>query len=550
MVQFVTGLAVIAKLPDSLADARYTLINQYGEIEFVSRHQTGVRIPNVFPKGWFEHSILEESQFVDPESGLASIGKPYYKLEDKIGKDKLFDSAMSKATVNLGASKVKTYIVPSFLAEIISKELTGIINEAWDILPMMNLKLEVLHNILQCNESPIVLSFRQLYEAAKITNLEELAKGLTSKKEDMINKTYEKLLLKLQKAVSVSNQFNSVTLGKPIVGSVERSYKTTIQEYYAFIMSVRKNDQIFHHQSSDNSPSYVTVVPLNRIVQFNKMVKHFKENPIEYEMMSIYVNKLLSKNSETPTSANDSEDQFDEPEYYPVLIDALKLYTADSFHDGVLESFLMKIVRSLKPYKEIDITRTGIYELLLNLREITPTEDPSKWWYDAMLPGSGLSSKADMEQELYDRITPQNLSTYVDMEHDIQNDREIYNDVIYCIDSENPLEIDDGISIKRLGNKKYLVSSFIADPSSYLTPDSVISEVAFERGSTLYLPELSDMRAVTMLPKVFADEIQMGYTNKPSRVLRVSFTVDLKNGLVEPLPDNNDIGFGIAHKNH
>ncbi|GME81964.1 unnamed protein product [Ambrosiozyma monospora] len=50
-----SGLAVIAKLPDSLADARYTLINQYGEIEFVSRHQTGVRIPNVFPKGWFEH---------------------------------------------------------------------------------------------------------------------------------------------------------------------------------------------------------------------------------------------------------------------------------------------------------------------------------------------------------------------------------------------------------------------------------------------------------------------------------------------------------------
>ncbi|QPG75387.1 hypothetical protein FOA43_002741 [Brettanomyces nanus] len=530
-------LAVVVQLPSSPEDTRYTLINQYGEVEFVSRFRMGMKLPRIFPKEWFEGCVMNESQFLQ-NLNLAPIGKPKYKIEDDVERSRMFDSVIARASVAANID-VQCFILPSILSGIVSGILTGIINSAWNHLPEINLKLEVLHNVLQCTESPIHLGFYQLFKAVIQTDLSMLVKGLTSRNVEDVNTTYKKLLFKLSRDLSVENQFDCISLGRSVYGKVSLNEPIDINVFYGFVLGLRKNNQIFQFDSFANASSFITVVPLSRIVQFNRMVRWFKQNEENYEVMSLYIMKKIDVTSDL---------HIDKPEFYDDFVRLLKLYVAASFDDGMLESFVIKIIRGLPVYKDIDITRTVVYELLLKLGEISNSEDPFKWWYNSMIPGSGVSAKADLEESYYDNMNASNLNKFIDVNNDMVKHRKQYeDDIIYCIDSKNPLEIDDGISIKPVNAKEFIVSSFIANPSSYINPRSTIARIAFERGLTLYLPSINRAKSLSMLPKVFGESVQLGTPGKVTRVVKISFKVNVETGEVTYL-GNDTINFATASK--
>ena len=541
-----SDLAVIVELPQTPDDPRYTLVNAYGELQFVSRSKMGLRIPKVFPKAWFNNCVMREDMFWEDleYDEIVPIGKPKYKLEDVVDRNKIFESAISRSITSETAAK--TYLVPSLLSGIVSEVLTNLITTAWQFLPDVNLKLEVLHNILQSNESPIQFTLYQLYSAVELTDLQMIAREFQSQKPDDINQSYKKVLENIATKLALGNQFDSISLGRSLKGAIDIDMKVPNDRFYAFVLSLRKNDQIYSHESFAKVSSYVLALPLNRNVKFNKLVKDFKNDPVKYTLLAAY---LTGKIEGTDKKVNDDKYSGIIHHYF-TFIDLLKLYCAGSIHNNVLESFVIKILRNLPAYRDLDITGSIVYDLLLNTGEISNSEGPVKWWDNSMIPNNGVSLKCDYEQLYYDSITKDSLSKYVDLTYDVhQGKRQAFeDDVIYCIDSENPLEIDDGVSIKKVGEDEFIVSTFVADPASYLNPDSLISKIAFERGLTLYLPDLSGTDAVSLLPIEFGQKIQLGYTDTETRALKVSFLYNMKDKKIKELDDKDVISFGIAKK--
>lgn len=533
-------LAVIIELPQTPDDPRYTLLNGYGEIQFVSRSKMGLRLPKIFPKEWFADCVLEESRFWEDSNTneIIPVGKPKYKLEDIVDRNKLFESAISRSIVD--NNSVKTYILPSILSGIISESLTKMVTQAWNYLPDANIKLEVLHNVLQSNESPIQLTLYQLYNSVELTDLQVLVKDFKSQKSEDINKGYKNLYRTIS-SLSIGNQYDSIHLGKNLTGKANLNMRINATRFYAFILSLRKNNQLYSHDSFSKASSYVLVLPLNRNVKFNKMVQQFKSDENLYQQLADYITLKIEG------TAKGKQKSKNEPQFYDTFIELLKLYCAGSVQNAVLESFVIKIMRMIPEYKDLDITSSCVYELLLKSNEITNTEGPTKWWDNAMIPYSGVSVKCDYEQTYYDSITKDTLSSYVDLDFDIHNkERTFFSDIVYCIDSENPLEIDDGVSIKKLSEDEFLVSTFVADPSSYLTPSSLVSKIAFERGLTLYLPDLSGIDAVSLLPPKFGQAIQLGDYDKNTRVMKISFKFNIKTNELIELNDEEIISFGTA----
>lgn len=530
-------LAVVIQLPQSAEDPRYTLVNAYGEIQFVSRSKMGLRIPSVFPQAWFDGVISQEAHVIPGHESVPPVGKPKYKLEELVDRNKMFESVAARS-LN-GENTPQTYIIPSLLAGIVSRTITDIIIQSWNLLPEVNLKLEILHNVLQAHESPIQLSLYQLFRAVNLADLDEINSMFQNQSEEGINAAYQRLLLKISQPLAISNQYNTISLGKSLFGSVALDDPVDVNVFYAFILGLRKNNRVYTHDSFVSASTYVLITPLARMVQFNKMVKTFKGNQILYKEMADYVSVKLAQSEHASEPA--------QPPFYQDFIHLLKLMCGGSIHNNVLESFVLKIVRMLPPYNNVDITSSCIYDLLLNLREISNSEDPTKWWDTAMIPNSGTSVKADYEQHYYDSITTENLGDYVNLANDAYNaPRNHFDDVIYCIDSANPLEIDDGVAISQTGEDEFIVSTFVADPSSYLEPTNLISKIAFDRGLTLYLPDLAGTNAIPLLPNAFSKEIQLGSYGKNTRVFKVSFKYNVRTKQYEEL--EGGITFGTASK--
>jgi hypothetical protein len=76
-------------------------------------------------------------------------------------------------------------------------------------------------------------------------------------------------------------------------------------------------------------------------------------------------------------------------------------------------------------------------------------------------------------------------------------------DTVYTIDDPTAHELDDGISVERKPNGEEWIHVHIADPTSYIAPNSPLATLAQLRGSSLYLP----FRHFPMMPDDLSDKI-------------------------------------------
>lgn len=84
------------------------------------------------------------------------------------------------------------------------------------------------------------------------------------------------------------------------------------------------------------------------------------------------------------------------------------------------------------------------------------------------------------------------------------NDRKNYKDILtFTIDPFDAKDFDDAISIKKISEEEYEIGVHIADVSHFVKPGTALDESAYERATSVYLPD----RVNPMLPEKISNEL-------------------------------------------
>ncbi|HZG71234.1 MAG TPA: VacB/RNase II family 3'-5' exoribonuclease, partial [Chondromyces sp.] len=115
-------------------------------------------------------------------------------------------------------------------------------------------------------------------------------------------------------------------------------------------------------------------------------------------------------------------------------------------------------------------------------------------------PGVDIISiihKHNLPQEFPEEVMEQaNSAPETISEEEIENRRDLRNEVIVTIDGADAKDLDDAVQVEKLENGNYKLGVHIADVTYYVTEDSPIDREAFERGTSVYLVD----RVIPMIP--------------------------------------------------
>jgi ribonuclease R len=132
------------------------------------------------------------------------------------------------------------------------------------------------------------------------------------------------------------------------------------------------------------------------------------------------------------------------------------------------------------------------------------------------------------------------LSTHLSREE--TKKRKDYRDILtFTIDPVDAKDFDDAISIRNLDNGNYEIGVHIADVSHYVTPDSILDKAAYERATSVYLPD----RVNPMLPEKISNELCSLRPNGDKYCFSVIYQITNRAEV-----KHKWIGRTIIHSNH
>ncbi len=110
----------------------------------------------------------------------------------------------------------------------------------------------------------------------------------------------------------------------------------------------------------------------------------------------------------------------------------------------------------------------------------------------------------DLKEEFPPRVEKEaeKLAAAGISEKELAHRRDFREDIVVTIDGEDTRDIDDAISLKKVGND-YLLGVHIADVTHYVGYRSLLDNEAFERGTSVYFPD----RVLPMLPRALSNGI-------------------------------------------
>ena len=124
---------------------------------------------------------------------------------------------------------------------------------------------------------------------------------------------------------------------------------------------------------------------------------------------------------------------------------------------------------------------------------------------------------------------------------DYPNRKDLTDKVIITIDGSDAKDLDDAVRVEKLDNGNYLLGVYIADVSNYVKEGTFLDLEAFERGTSVYLPD----RVIPMLPK----KLSNGICSLNEGVDRLVMACEMEiNNLGEIV--NSEIFEGIINSKH
>lgn len=134
-------------------------------------------------------------------------------------------------------------------------------------------------------------------------------------------------------------------------------------------------------------------------------------------------------------------------------------------------------------------------------------------------------------EELSEKITREELKKRKDC-------RDI---LTFTIDPVDAKDFDDAISIRNLDNGHYEIGVHIADVSHYVIPGTILDDAAYERATSVYLPD----RVNPMLPEKISNELCSLRPNEDKYTFSVIFQISNRAEI-----KHKWIGRTIIHSNH
>ena len=111
----------------------------------------------------------------------------------------------------------------------------------------------------------------------------------------------------------------------------------------------------------------------------------------------------------------------------------------------------------------------------------------------------------------------------------------------FTIDPVDAKDFDDAISIRNLDNGNYEIGVHIADVSHFVKPNSILDKSAYERATSVYLPD----RVNPMLPEKISNELCSLRPNEDKYTFSVIFQITNRGEI-----KHKWIGRTIIHSNH
>lgn len=111
----------------------------------------------------------------------------------------------------------------------------------------------------------------------------------------------------------------------------------------------------------------------------------------------------------------------------------------------------------------------------------------------------------------------------------------------FTIDPADAKDFDDAVSIRNLDNGNYEIGVHIADVSHFVTPGDVLDKAAYERATSVYLPD----RVNPMLPEKISNELCSLRPNEDKYTFSVIFQITNRAEI-----KHRWIGRTVIHSNH
>ena len=148
----------------------------------------------------------------------------------------------------------------------------------------------------------------------------------------------------------------------------------------------------------------------------------------------------------------------------------------------------------------------------------------------------------DFSKESLEEI--KDIPDVLDTDYELKNNPnlvDLRNKKIITIDGIDAKDLDDAIRVEKLENGNYLLGVYIADVSNYVKEHSFLDIDAFNRGTSVYLPD----RVIPMLPKKLSNGICSLNEGVDRLIMACEMEIDLNGKVLK-----HNIFEGIINSTH